>query len=55
MHNVEFHNLYCWSGSTVSKNSEKMGQEYGMYGKEGTLEQNIDWKMEGKSPFRRLV
>ena len=44
MHNVEFHNLYCWSGSRVSKNSDKMGQECGMHGNEGNLEQIFDWK-----------
>ena len=55
MHNVEFHTLYCLSGSRVSKKSDKMGEECGMRGKEGTLEENIDWKMEGKSPLRRLV
>jgi len=55
MYNVEFHNLYCLSGSRVSKNSDKMDEECGMHGNEGTLEQNIDWKVAGKSPFRRSV
>lgn len=44
MHNVEFHNLYCFSGSTVSKNSGKMGKECGMHGSESNLEQIFDWK-----------
>ena len=45
MYNVEFHNLYCLSGSRVSKKSDKVGEECGgMHGNEGALEQNIDWK-----------
>ena len=48
MHTVEFHNLYSLSGSRESKNSDKMGKEYGMYGYDGNLEQIIDWKTGSK-------
>ena len=48
MQNVEFHNLYCLSGTRVSKNSGKMGKECGMDGSEGNIEQIFDWKMGRK-------
>ena len=53
MHNVEFHDLYCLSGSRVSKNRDKMGKECGMHGNEGNLEQNIDWKTGRKESIRK--
>ena len=42
MHNVEFSDLYCLSGSGESKKSDKMGEECGMHVSEGNLEQIID-------------
>ena len=53
MHNVEFHNLYCLSGSGVSKNSDTMGEECGMHGNEGNLEQIIDWKTGRKESIQK--
>ena len=38
LQNVEFHNLYCLSGTRVSKNSGKMGKKCGMDGSEGNIE-----------------
>jgi len=48
MQNVEFHNLYCLSDTGVSKNSGKMGEECGMDGSDGNLEQILIGKWEGK-------
>jgi hypothetical protein len=42
IHNVEFHNFCCLSGSMASMKSGKMGKEYGMHGSEGNLEQIFD-------------
>ena len=36
------------SYSRVSKKSDKIGEECGMHGNAGNLEQNIDWKMGRK-------
>ena len=48
MHNVEFNNLYCLSGSGESKKSDEKGEECGIHVSEGNLEQIIDWKMGRK-------
>jgi hypothetical protein len=65
MRNVEFHNLYCVTDLGychprcviqmlgLSKNSGKMGEECGMHGTEGSLEQIFDWKMLRKSPVQK--
>ena len=53
MHNVEFNILYCLSGSGESKKSKKMGEECGMHGSEGSIEQIIDWKMGRKESIEK--
>jgi len=50
---VEFNSLYCLSGSGESKNSDKMGEECSMHGKEGTLEQISDLKMGRKESIQK--
>ena len=53
MHNVEFSDLYCLSGSGESKNSDKMGEECSMHGSEGNIEQIIDCKMGRKVSIQK--
>jgi hypothetical protein len=53
MQNVEFHNLYGWSVTGVSKNSGKMGKDCGMHGSEGNLEQIFDWKTGMKESIQK--
>jgi hypothetical protein len=53
MHNVEFNNLWCLSGSRESKSSDTMGKECGMHGNEGNLEEIIDWKMGRKECIQK--
>jgi len=50
------------SGSRESKNSDKMGEEFGMHGNEVNLEQIIDWKKvdgrvhsEGVREYRTII
>ena len=50
---MEFNSLYCLSGSGESKNSDKMGEECSMHGKEGTLEQISDLKMGRKESIQK--
>ena len=50
---MEFNHLYGLSGSRESKNSDKMGEEFGMHGNEGNLEQIIDWKMGRKESIQK--
>ena len=53
MHNVEFSNVYCLSGSGELKKSDEMGQECGMHGNEGNREQISDWKMGSKESIQK--
>ena len=53
MQNVEFHNLYCWPDTGVSKKSGKMCKECGMDGSEGNLEQIFYWKMGSKESIQK--
>ena len=53
MHNVEFSNLYCLSGSGELKNSDKMGEECGMHGSEGNIEQIFGCKMGSKESIQK--
>ena len=48
MQNVEFHNLYWLSDTGVSQISGKMGEECGVVGNEGNLEQILIGKWEGE-------
>jgi hypothetical protein len=49
---VEFHDLYCLSDSSISKNSVIIGKECGMHGSVGNLEQIFDWKIGSKGSIQ---
>jgi len=53
--NLEFHNLYCLSGSRVSKNSGKWVRNASCMGVKVILKRVLIGKHEGKNPFRRPV
>ena len=53
--NAEFRNLYCLSGSRVSKNSGRWVRNVACMGVKGVLKRFLIGKREGKSPFRRPV
>jgi hypothetical protein len=53
--NAEFHNLYCLSGSRVSKNSGKWVRNVACMGVKVILKRVLMGKCEGESPFRRPV
>jgi len=53
--NAEFHNLYCLSGSRVSKNSGRWVRNIACMGVKVILKRVLIGKHEGKSPFRRPV
>ena len=50
---MEFNKLYCLSGSGESKKSDKMGEECGMHGSEGNIEQIIDCKIGRKESIQK--